>query len=151
MVAREIGQGYLESVVLGNLGMTYDALQLREPARRNYETALVVARRLEDRRTQGQVLGYFGLLQAREGEFDGARASFEEGERLLRELSDPLSRGLLLCCRAEAEQLGGASAAAAVALDEARVIAAEIGTSADSELGLAVQRAAAALEAGMPA
>ena len=53
-----------------------------------------------------------------------------------------MSLGILLCNRAETEHLAGFADAARAALAAAAVIAGEVGAGADSELGLALARAA---------
>ena len=99
-----------------------------------------MAREAGDRRSEGQFLGYLGLLHARQARFDDAYACLDAGEALLRELSDRLSLGLLLCSRAEAKQIAGAIDAAKAALDEAESLAIEIGAGPESELGVALAR-----------
>jgi hypothetical protein len=99
-----------------------------------------VARELGDRRSEGQVLGYLGLAHARQARFDKARACLDTGEALLREMSDRLSLGVLLCCRAEAVHIAGDLDAAEDALAEAESLATATGAGADSELGLALAR-----------
>jgi len=99
-----------------------------------------VARELTDRRSEGQVLGYLGLLHARQARFEEARTCLDTGEALLRAMSDRLSLGVLLCCRAEAAHLSGDPGAATDALAEAASLATQIGAGPDSELGLALSR-----------
>ncbi len=145
VVAREMGHARLECIVLGNLGIVFGALEQRSDARAQYEAALVVARRIGERRYEGQFLNYLGLLHAREHHWDEARRCLDDGEALLRAMSDRLSLGVLLCSRAEAEQLAGAPEAAHAAIAEARVLAIELGSGPESELGLALVRVEALL------
>ncbi len=93
-----------------------------------------------DQRSEGQFLGYLGLMHAHQANFDEARRCLDAGEALLRGLSDRMSLGILLCSRAETEHLAGHPQAAVPALAEADVIAAEVGSGPDSELGLALAR-----------
>ncbi len=139
-MARDLGHARLECVVLCNLGLVYDSLARLDEAREHFEAALVVARALPDRRSEGQFLGYLGLLHARHGEFDKARDCLAVGESLLREVSDRMSLGILLCCRAETEHLAGSPHAAEAALAEASSIVGAVGVGPDSELGLAFAR-----------
>jgi len=95
---------------------------------------------LGDRRSEGQVLGYLGLLHARQARFDRARTCLDTGEALLRAIPDRLSLGVLLCGRAEAAHLTGNLDAARGALAEAESLATAAGAGLDSELGLALAR-----------
>jgi hypothetical protein len=106
----------------------------------------VVARRIGDSRTEGQVLGYLGLTHARRRAPDAARQCLDEGQRLLLQVGDRLSLGVLLCCRAESEWLAGDAAAARATRDDAAAIATQSGAAADSELGIALARLGAMLD-----
>ena len=139
-VARELGHVRLECVVLCNLGMVHDGLSRFDKARDHFEAALSLAREMGDPRSEGQFLGYLGLMHAHQANFDEARRRLDAGEALLRGLADRLSLGILLCGRAETEHLAGHPQAAEPALAEADVIAAEVGSGPDSELGLALAR-----------
>jgi tetratricopeptide (TPR) repeat protein len=139
-VARELGHVRLECVVLCNLGMVHDSLSRFDKARDHFEAALLIAREMGDPRSEGQFLGYLGLMHAHQANFDEARRRLDAGEALLRGLADRLSLGILLCSRAETEHLAGHPQAAGPALAEAEVIAAEVGSGPDSELGLALAR-----------
>ena len=145
VVAREMGHARLECIVLGNLGIVFDSLGRTSEAQAQYEAALVVARQIGERRYEGQFLTYLGLLQARGGRPREAKRSLDSGEALLRDVSDRFSLGVLLCGRAEAEQLSGEPEAARIALAEARLLAVETGTGSESELGLALARVEALL------
>jgi hypothetical protein len=85
------------------------------------------------------------LLHARERRWDEARLSLHAGEALLREVSDKVSLGVLMCSRTEAEHLAGEPAAARVALAEARMLVVETGSGPESELGLSLARVEALL------
>ena len=105
------------------------------------EQAVTVARELRDRRSEGQFLGYFGLALARQGRFAQARSAMDAGEALLEELTDPFSLALLLCARAELEQLADQADAARRYLERAQRLAQGLAAGASSELGLALARA----------
>jgi len=141
VVARELGHARLESIVLCNLGLVCEAEARAADAQAHYEAALVVARRLGDRRSEGQFLSYLGLLHARQARYDAARECLALGQSLLVALSDRLSLGILLCSRAEAEHLSGATPAARAALEHATALSAEAGAGPESELGMALARA----------
>jgi hypothetical protein len=85
-------------------------------------------------------LSYFGLLHARQANFDEARRCLDSSEALLRAVADRTMLGILLCGRAETEHLGGAPDQAESAFAEANGITAEVGAGPDSELGLALAR-----------
>jgi len=139
-LAREIGAVETQSIVLCNLAMVHDALADLDAAENEYGAALAIARESGLRRMEGQILGYLGVLYARRGKFDEARRSLDAGEALLRAVSDPVSLGLLLCNRAEVQQLAGASAGAKDALAAVEQIAGDVAAGADSELNLALAR-----------
>ena len=120
--------------------MVYDGLARFDEARHHFEAALVVARDLGDRRSEGQFLSYLGPLNARQGNFVEARHCLDSGEALLRAVSDRTSLGILLCGRVETEHLAARPDAASAALAAADVIAAEVCAGPDSELGLALAR-----------
>lgn len=145
-VARDMGHARLECVALGNLGIVLDSLGCAPEAQGQFEAALVIARQIGEHRFEGQFLGYLGLLHARQGRPQEARRCLDSGEALLRSVSDRLSMGVLLCGRAEAEQHAGDTAAARVALVEARALAIDAGSAPESELGQALVRVAALLD-----
>ena len=138
IMARQLGHTRLESTVLCNLGMVVEEQGQFDEARVHYESAVRAARELRERRSEGQFRSYLGLLYARLGRFDDSRSCLDIGERLLGEVSDPISLGLLLCKRAEAEHLGGGTRAAATALTRAEALLIESAAGGDSELGRSV-------------
>jgi predicted ATPase/tetratricopeptide (TPR) repeat protein len=95
-------------------------------ARPTVERALALCRASQSRRSEGRTLSLLGLLLAREGEVEAARASFEAGETVLRELSDPLSLVELWGRRAQAHLEAGQQALAAQALAEADTLAVQL-------------------------
>ena len=139
--ARQLGHVRLECVVQCNLGMTAEAMQKPLAAGEHFEAALQLARSLDDRRLEGQVLGYLGLLRARQGRIEVGRALMKQGEALLLALSDRLSVALLHCSLAECEQLAGDTSAALTALAAAESAADSLGAAAaGSELQLSIHR-----------
>jgi len=146
-VARELGYARLECVVLCNLGLVHDATSSLARAQEAYEAALVVAQRIGDARTEGQVLGYLGLTHARRHAPAAARQCLERGQALLLQVGDRLSLGVLLCSRAESEWLAGDATAARATRSDAAAIASQSGAGADSELGIALARVDAMLDA----
>jgi hypothetical protein len=132
--------------VLCNLGLVFDARDRLDMAERAYHDGLRVARRMEDHRSEGQILGYLGLAHARQDRFEAARDCFESGEQLLIRVADRLSLGILLCKRAEAESMAGLRHAAEVSLERAHGLAVEIGIGAESELGASLAQARGRLD-----
>jgi predicted ATPase len=140
VIAREMGHVRLECIVQCNLGIALERLARADEAHTRFEAALQMAVALGDRRMQGQILGYQGLLFARRGLTGQALQCLAEGESLLRAVADPFSLGVLLCARAETEVLSGSAELAHARLAEARQMALEIGANPMSELGLALAR-----------
>lgn len=144
-LARHMGNVRLGGIVSCNLGMVFEAMQQPDEALNHYEHSLMVARDVHDTRSEGQVLSYLGLLHAKQGRFNAARAGLDKGERLLVEMSDKLNLSLLMCSRAEVEWLAGERLAAEQALDAARALAEGVSAQPASELGLALARLGATL------
>ena len=147
-VTQDLGNGPVKGIVQCNLGMACEGLDRPQEARRFFRDALDTARDVGDSRLEGQILGYLGLLHARQGEVELACECLVKGDALLRALDDRASLGILLCARAEAEQLARQTGLAQLALAEARSVAAAIAASSGSEFGLALERAEAAVNAG---
>ena len=147
VVARDLGDLQLEAVVLCNLGIVVERQGRADEAQAQFEAAMRLARAFGDQISEGQFAGYLGLLHARQGRHDDARRSLESGEALLRSASDAFGLGVLLTSRAEAHHLAGDATAAATALAAASSIAAEVGASPVSEIGLALARVRALIDA----
>jgi len=139
-VARDMGHARLECVVLCNLGLVVEGLAAPDEAHDHFEAALRVATDLADRRSQGQVLGYLGILHARQGRYAHARTCLDDGERLLVEVGDRSSLGVLTCGRAEALWLAGDAAGARRAHEDAIALAGEVEAELESEFGQALAR-----------
>ncbi len=146
-LARSIGHVRLECVVQCNLGLVHFARQGWSEAQTHYQAALALARELKDRRSEGLFLGYMAQLQAQLGLFAEAREYLARGDQLLQQVDDRFSLGLLLCHRVEVEQLAGDPAAARLAYAQVRELERNLGAGSDSELGLAIKRAAELLGA----
>ena len=139
--AREMGHAGLLSVVQCNLGLVEEALGDPDRALQHHEAAVALARDLDDHRSEGQFLGYLGVLHARQQRVGPARECLTRGEALLRSVSDSISLGIVLCARAEAEYRAGSQAAAEAALAEAERLAGELSdVTPESELGQALRR-----------
>ena len=146
LLVRELGHVRVEGIVLCNLGIMLESLARSDEARTQFEAALRIVRALGDQRMEGQFLGYLGLLHARQGRPDDARRCLDSGAAQLRAASDSFGLGVLLCGRAEACHLAGDGAAAA-AVVEATAIANDVGAGPASELGQALARVRALIEA----
>lgn len=144
-IAQHLGFVRLECIVRCNLGIVSEALGQPVAACGHYESALRVARALHDPRSEGQVLGYLGLLHARQRRFAEAREHLDLGQHKLTEVSDRLSLALLLCGRAECEHLDGCSDRARGVLEAALAHASAIGAESESELRVALDRVGAML------
>jgi predicted ATPase/class 3 adenylate cyclase len=146
VVARDLGNEQLESIVLCNLGIVIERQGRADEAQAQFEAAVRLAHAYGDQISEGQFAGYLGLLHARQGRHDDARHCLESGEALLRSASDVFGLGVLLTSRAEAHHIAGDDTAAATALAAASTIAAEVGASPASEIGLALARVRALIE-----
>jgi tetratricopeptide (TPR) repeat protein len=133
----------LECVVLCNLGIVFERLGRPAEAQTQFEAAVRLGHALGDPLSEGQFLGYLGLLHARQGRHGEARSCLETGEALLRGVSDQFGLGVLLTSRAEAHYLAGDAATATASLAAAAAIAAEVGAGPTSEVGLALARVSA--------
>ena len=139
-VARTIGAERLECVALGNLGLIESHAGRPEEAGSYYELALTVARRIEDVRSEGQFLGYLAVSQCVRGLHQEALVSLKTGEVLLESVHDPASLAMLLAQRAEVEWRSRNIEGARSAASRARDMAASMGTTADSEIGVQLQK-----------
>ena len=119
-----------------------------EEALRHYQDALAIHREVGARRNEGVVLGELGELHARAGRAGDAHCALAEGERLLRDVGDPLALGGLLCTVARLERGEGNLEAAAATLADAESCAAEAAAGAGSGLGQAIARLRAELGMG---
>jgi predicted ATPase/class 3 adenylate cyclase len=146
-ITRALGHRRMESVVLCNLGLVGVERGEWSQAAEHYESALALARELEDRRSEGLYQGYLGQLRGRQGRIDDAREHIADGLKRLEQVADRYSFGLVLCHRAELEHCAGDVEAARAALAQARSIAHELGAGGASELGVALVRAEALIQA----
>ncbi len=137
-VGRDLGDARLECVALCNLGVAHNAKSEPAQALAHFDAALALSRQTRDRRSEGQILGYMGLAQARLGAHGAAQQQLAAGQDILQDLQDPLSLGLLLCCRAESQWLAGEAEAARATQAAAAALAQQAGAEPESELGLAL-------------
>jgi tetratricopeptide (TPR) repeat protein len=141
-MARTMGHARGECIVQCNLGIASTSLGDFVRARQHFDAALALARQLQDRRSEGQFLGYLAQMLARSGNLDDARRCIADADRLLQPIGDPMSLGLLHCQRSEVEQIAGNGLLARAEEAAARRIHDELKSSPNSELGLALARLA---------
>ena len=139
-IACDLGHTALLGAVLTNLGLIYSSAGRHADALQRLQAALQLARTLGQEHAIGQVLGHLGLAQARVGDFQAGRSSFDEGSSLLQSSNDRISLALLLCGQAEAEYLAGDSPAAAATRGSAIALHEELGAGPESELAIALRR-----------
>jgi predicted ATPase/class 3 adenylate cyclase len=150
VIARELGHVRLECVVLCNLGLVLERLEHPVEALGQFEEAVRIAHNVGDPSSEGQFLGYLGLLHARQGRHDDGRRCLESGEALLRAASDRFGLGILLTSRSEAHLLAGDAVAAKASIEAAASIAAEVGAGPASEIGLALARVTSLIAPAVP-
>ncbi|HRI17098.1 MAG TPA: tetratricopeptide repeat protein, partial [Burkholderiaceae bacterium] len=133
-IAREMGHGQLESIVLCNLGLMLESAGDMDSACRHYERAVAIGQDLGDRRAEAQIRVYLGRVYARQQHFDIAEECLAVAGSLLEALSDRVTQALLHCSEAELAHLRGSSDDAWRLLAEAERYANETQAGADSEL-----------------
>jgi len=144
-IHREVGNRRGEGVALGQIGELHQALGEFEQARLHYYEALRIHREVGNRRFEGGVLGSLGDLLAAHGQTEPALQALQAGERLLREIDDPLDLAKLLCKKGRAAFAGGDAASAGEALAEAQSISAKLGAESASDLGRQIEALSSSL------
>ena len=102
--------------------------------------ALAIFREIGHRRFEGGTLGDFGELMIARGHLPEALDWIGQGEKIFREIDDPLSLAELLAVKGRALAGLGEVEAANAALREALAIAARLGAQPDSDLMRKVAR-----------
>lgn len=133
-MAEACGNHRLAYTVRCNLGMALAAEGQTELAEKQFRLAVNAAAASDDKRAEGQFLGYLAVSLARLGRAPEAQACLDRGEACLRELPDRLSLAILMCDRAEVASGTGDEAIAYSALQEAELIADELQCEPGSEL-----------------
>ncbi len=131
-IFRDIGDRHGEATTLGNLGELQMARGDLADARVQLEAAADLAQARGG--LGGPVLRQLARVRARQGAFAEAMAMLEETEVQLGG-TDPVSRGTLLCARAEVAHLAGDVAETNKALEEVDGIIGSLGLQRQSELG----------------
>ena len=144
-MARDMGLGKVECVILFNLGVVCQRMRLLNEATEHLEASLRLARELGDRRFEGLVLAHLGVLHAHGSRIAEADRCLESGLRLLEEGNHRVELAMALCCGVEVAHLAGKRDAAHRALAAAAAVAAESGLSQYSEMNRALTRATALL------
>ena len=106
-LAKSLGYAQLECIVSCNLGIACESAGAADKALTHFDAARLVAKDIGDRRSEGQCLGYAGLLHARGGRFSAAAECMNEAEELLVAVADRLNLGILMCARSESASLAG--------------------------------------------
>ena len=134
-IYRETGNRRGEGVALGQIGELHQMLGEHDDARARFDEALRIHREVGNRRFEGGVLTSLGDLLLSECKLGPSLEALDAGERLLRDVGDPLSVAKLLCVKGRARIAGGDTGAARALLAEAESIGARVGANAASELG----------------
>ncbi len=138
-LGREMGHARLEAIALCNLGIVEESAH-PALARKHFESALAIATSLADRRSQGQVLGFLGLLHTRQGHVAEGRALLDEGQSLLEAAQDDADLGLLLCKSAEAFLLASDKKSATLIQRKASAVAERLSANISFEFKTAIER-----------
>jgi hypothetical protein len=124
-----------EGTTLTNLASVHEAMGQRAHAGAVWSEALRIHREVGNRRFEGGVLMSLGDLLIDEGRIGPSLEALDAGERVLREVDDPLALAKLLCVKGRARLDGGDADTARALLAEAEAIGARVGANAASELG----------------
>lgn len=127
----------------GNLGSTLLALGRLQQAEVMLSRSARTLRALGDHASEAEVLGPLAEAALARGDLASATSHLEAAEAKLRQLEDPLGLALILARRGLLELAEGRAADAT--LHEARLLVPDAG--GDSELGLALDRLAEAIDA----
>jgi tetratricopeptide (TPR) repeat protein len=117
-----------------------------EQARADYESAIVIHRAMNDRRSEGDTLSHMAGLLRRQGSIPAARDALAKAESLLREVDAQVELGQLLCTRAEIEHGEGKIAQALATFREAEDLARRLGSGPDSELSRRIDELRGAID-----
>lgn len=130
---------------MGNLDKQVGRL---DEARRNLEIALVIHREVGDLRSEGVRHGDLGDLSRQEGQTDEARGRFDDGERLLRSVGDPLELAKFLTLRIRFEMAMGRRDEGLALLRESEALARQAQSSPGSSLMLRLAELRQSLDDG---
>ncbi len=147
-INREVGDRRDEGIFVSNLGHVAMKLGRLEEAVGHFRAAIALHRAAGLRRNLGEFQQGLAEVYVELGRWDEALDAIGEAEALAREREDRQSLSGLLCLRAELELRRGDRAAARRRLDEASALAKEVEVEPDSELGRALVRLSAAIDAG---
>jgi predicted ATPase/Tfp pilus assembly protein PilF len=144
-IHREVGNRRDEGFALGNLGLLHSEQGRWQEARQSFEHALVAHREVGNRRHEAAVIGGLADLLVREARVAEALSMLEQGEAILRQVTDLMELGKLLCIRGHAALKQGDIDAARRAHDEAESLAATTGAGTESALRRAILQLRAAI------
>ena len=140
-VAREIGHARLEAIVLCNAGITEQESENFDGAQRNFESALRLAADVHDEQSQGQILGFLGLLHCQRGNHLEGRRLIDQGKQQFRSGANDGDLTVLLCQSSEAYLLAGDEKGANRDFEEAERMATAVGAPLPFEIAAALARA----------
>jgi predicted ATPase/class 3 adenylate cyclase len=133
-IHRGIGNRRGIGVILKQMGELEHALGDLAGAEARYDEALAIFRDIGNRRFQGGVFGDIAEVMIDRARPQAAVDFAEQGERIFREIDDPMSLAEILTTKGRALTGLGDGAAARAVLLEAEAIATRLGAKAGSEL-----------------
>jgi serine/threonine protein kinase/tetratricopeptide (TPR) repeat protein len=132
----EAGNDQEQARLLYALGVAYSTLSKPEEALRNYQNALEIQRRLDEKHDLAMTLNGIAQIQDTTGKFADALKSFQEALRLRRELGDKAGIGDSLIDLAGFYEARGRNEESLSALKESLQIQREVGNQAYEALCL---------------
>ena len=144
-VLHPMGRGNMVATTLCNLGLLHLEEEEVAEARARLDAALVLSREIGARAPEAVALGGLAELARRNGELARAASLVTDGERILRELENPIELSKLLCTKARIARDDDRIEVATSALDEARALADSFGATPSSEVRRWIARAEAGL------
>jgi tetratricopeptide (TPR) repeat protein len=142
-IHRETGNRRFEACELGNLGSLVYELGNLAAAAQHLEEAVKLGDEMWPV-AAGAFRGWLALVRADQGQTEEAKALLDEGALQLRG-RHPIEYGKLICKQARVQQIAGEYGAAAASLAQAEIIAKDIETTPESELGRELSKAQKAL------
>jgi len=130
---RQVGDRRFEGIVLGHLGdLWWERGRLGKSQERLTQAIDILDQCFTG--AAGFFRGSLAIIEAHQGNFEGARQLLARGDEQLRGVL-MAQLAVLLCKRAEVEHLAGDGDTAQAALDEVEVLSVELNAGTDSELG----------------
>jgi tetratricopeptide (TPR) repeat protein len=146
-VLKETGYRVGETWAYVYRGKTLHAAGLLDEAVADFASALTFCRSIGYRPLEGVVLAELGWINLRRGQYDDAEANLHLSEGPLRAEAGPLEVAKMLCVRAQLRSAQGDRRAAGSDLDEACLLAGDLGAMTTSEIGALIHATRAVVEA----